>query len=85
MGLMCGSIKVFDIGSGKIADIGKHQAPINSLHYVTGKNAIISTAYDNGIRLWQLGKPEPASIFNAEDKVNACDFQYPMLAAATAS
>lgn len=45
VGLMDGSIKLYDLGSGQTIDVGKHGAPISSLHFVPGMNAIISTAY----------------------------------------
>lgn len=45
VGLMDGTIKLYDIGSGQSVDVGRHGSAISSLHYVPGMNAIVSTAY----------------------------------------
>ena len=45
VGLMDGSIKLYDLQSKQVADIGRHGAGISSLHFVPGMNAIVSSAY----------------------------------------
>jgi WD40 repeat protein len=45
VGLMDGSVKVYDVNSGQTADVGKHSAGISSLNFVPGMNTVISTAY----------------------------------------
>ena len=64
VGLMDGSIKLFDLATKKIIDVGKHGAPISSLHYVTGMNAIVSTAYEPTVHIWQQGNSSPVLSIN---------------------
>lgn len=85
VGLMDGSIKVFDINSGQVADVGRHSAAISSLHFVPGMNTIVSSGYEANIQFWQLGNPNPVMTFNAENKVFTSDFQFPLLVAGTAN
>lgn len=85
VGLMDGAIKVFDIGSQQVADVGRHSAGISSLHFVPGMNTIISTGYESNIQFWQMGNPNPVMTYNAENKVYTSDFQFPMLVAGTAN
>lgn len=45
VGLADGSVKSYDLSSGQILDVGKQNAPISSLHFINGMNAVLSTAY----------------------------------------
>ena len=47
VGLMDGSIKAYDINTGQVGDIGKHNCATSSLHYIPGQNVIVSTGYEN--------------------------------------
>lgn len=85
VGLMDGTIKVFDIGSSQVADVGRHATGISSLHFVPGMNTIVSSGFENNIQFWQLGNPNPVMTYNAENKVFTSDFQFPMLVAGTAN
>jgi mRNA export factor len=85
VGLMDGCIKVFDIGSGQAADVGRHSAAISSLHFVPGMNTVVSSGYESNVQFWQLGNPNPVMTFNAENKIYTSDFQFPMLVAGTAN
>ena len=85
VGLLDGTIKAFDLGSSQVADIGRHNAGISSLHFVPGMNAIVSTAYESQVNVWQPGNPNPAMSFSAENKVFTSDFKFPILVAGTAN
>jgi mRNA export factor len=85
VGLMDGSIKVFDLGSSQTADVGRHNAAISSLHFVPGMNAIVSTGYESTAQIWQLGTPNPVMSINADNKIFCSDFQFPTLVAGTAN
>jgi mRNA export factor len=85
VGLLDGSIKLFDVASQQVADIGKHNAGISSLHFVPGMNAVVSTAYENTVQIWQPGSPSPVMSIQADNKVFASDFQFPTLIAGTAN
>ena len=45
IGCMDGTIKIMDINTQNIVDIGKHNGSLNSLHYIPQQNVLISTAY----------------------------------------
>ena len=45
IGCMDGSIKIMDINTQTISDIGRHNASVSKLHYVRQKNVLISSAY----------------------------------------
>lgn len=85
VGLMDGSLKIYDINSGQVADLGRHSAAISSLHFVPGMNAVVSSGFENNIHFWQVGNPNPVMTVNAENKVFTSDFMFPMLVAGTAS
>ena len=85
VGLLDGSIKLFDVGSSQVADIGRHNAAISSLHFVPGMNAVVSTGYEATAQIWQPGTPNPVMSINAENKIFTSDFQFPTLAAGTAN
>ena len=65
VGLMDGSIKLYDLGSGQVAEVGRHGAPISSLNFVPGMNSVISTAYQPTIQIWQQGNSNPVLSINA--------------------
>ena len=79
VGLLDGSIKVYDLGSGQVADVGRHNAGISSLHFIPGMNAIISTAFESNVHVWQPGNPNPLMTIQADNKVICCDFKFPFL------
>ena len=85
VGLMDGSIKAFDIGSSQTMDIGRHALGISSLHYVANMNTVISTSFETNVQFWQIGNQNPVLTLNAEQKIFASDFQYPILVAGTAN
>lgn len=85
VGLMDGSIKVYDVNSGQTADVGRHTAGVSSLHFVAGMNAVISSGYEPNIHFWQLGNPNPVMTVNADNKVFTSDFSFPVLIAGTAN
>lgn len=85
VGLMDGSVKVYDVNSGQTADVGKHSAAISSLNFVPGMNTVVSTAYEPNIHFWQLGNPNPVMSLSADNKVFTSDFVFPMLVAGTAN
>lgn len=85
VGLIDGGIKLYDINSGQVAEVGRHSAAISSLHFVPGMNTVVSSAYESNIQFWQPGNPNPVMTFNAENKVFTSDFMFPMLVAGTAN
>lgn len=81
---MDGSIKVYDTGSGQVADIGRHNFAINSLQFAPAQNVLISTGYENTVNFWQPGNSSAVLSINTGNKVYASDCQFPILVAATA-
>jgi hypothetical protein len=85
VGLLDGSIKCFDLGSSQVADIGRHNAAISSLHFAPGNNLLVSTAYESTVSVWQPGNPNPATSFNVDNKVFTSDLKFPVFVAGTAN
>ena len=84
VGLMDGTIKAYDMNTGQVGDIGRHNAAISSLHYIPGQNVIVSTGYENTVQFWQPGNQNPVLSINADQKIFTTDFQFPMLVAGMA-
>lgn len=84
VGCMDGTIKIVDINTMNVSEIGKHNASINSLHYVPQQNILISTAYENNICFWQ-GGPSPVLNVDVMNKVYVSDYKNGILAGGTAN
>jgi mRNA export factor len=54
-----GMVKSYDVNSGNVLDVGKHNAGVSSLHVIPGQNTVISTGYENFVHFWQNGNPNP--------------------------
>jgi WD40 repeat protein len=85
VGLLDGSVNVFDFGGGQGMEVGRHGSAINSLHFVTGMNAVLSAAHEPMAQIWQPHSPTPILSLNAENKIFTSAFQYPMFVAGTAN
>lgn len=80
---MDGAIKVYDTGSGQVADIGRHNSAINSLQFSSNQNILISTGYENIVNFWQPGNLSAVFSLDAGNKIYTSDCQFPTVVAAT--
>lgn len=84
IGCMDGTIKILDINTQSISEIGKHNASVNNLHYIPQQNVLVSTGYENNIHFWQ-GGPNPVFSADVMNKVFVSDYKNGVLAGATAN
>lgn len=74
LGCMDGTIKIMDVNTLQMSEIGKHQAPVTSLHHIPKLNILLSSAFENSIHFWQNG-PQPVYSVNAGNKVYVSDYK----------
>ena len=79
---MDGTIKIMDINTQTISEVGKHNASITKLHYIPQQNVLISSAYENNINFWQ-GGPNPVLSVDVINKVFVTDYKNGILAGGT--
>lgn len=84
MGCMDGTLKIMDINTQSINQIGKHNASISNLHYIPQQNVLISNAYENNIHFWQ-GGPNPVFSVDVMNKVYTSDYKNGVLVGGTAN
>lgn len=84
IGCMDGTIKLFDINTQSMNDIGKHNASVCNISYVPQQNVLITSAYENNIHFWQ-GGPNPVFSVDVMNKVYASDYKNGVLAGGTAN
>ena len=82
VGCMDGTIKIMDINTQTISEVGKHNASITKLHYIPQQNILISSAYENNINFWQ-GGPNPVLSVDVMNKVFVTDYKNGVLAGGT--
>jgi len=53
VGMIDGTVMMLDMVTGSLFEIGKHNFPISSLLYLPDQRALLSTAYENIVHVWQ--------------------------------
>jgi len=75
-----GSVRVFDITSGKDMVVGQHDHSVKGLYYVPNAGIVCSLSFDKTIRFWDLKQPQPIATIPVGHKVYCSDFSFPYLA-----
>lgn len=84
VGCMDGTIKLIDVNTMNVTDIGRHNAGVANLHFIPQQNILISTAYENSVHFWQ-GGPNPVLSVDVMNKIFVSDFKNGVLAGGTAN
>lgn len=84
VGCVDGTIKMVDVNTMNVTDVGKHNASISNVHFVPQQNILISTAFENSINFWQ-GSPQPVLSVDVLNKVFVSDYKNGILAGGTCS
>lgn len=84
VGCIDGTIKLVDMMTMNVQQIGKHNAPVANLHYIPMQNVLISNGYENNIHFWQ-GGPNPVMTVDVMNKVFVTDFQNGILTGGTSN
>ena len=53
------TVKMWSLQSNAVQDIGSHDAPIKSCHWVKEKQFLVTTGWDKTIRYWDARSPNP--------------------------
>jgi mRNA export factor len=84
-GSVNGSVKIFDIQSGKSENIGLHDGSVKSVYWLPKASLAVSLSFDKTIRFWDLRQQQPAAALNLGLKVYCSDLLYPLLAVGMSS
>jgi WD40 repeat protein len=84
IGCMDGTIKIVDLNTMNVNEIGRHNASVSNLHYIQQQSVLISNAYENKINFWQ-GGPNPVFSVDVTNKVFVTDYKNGVLCGGTAN
>ena len=75
----CGdnTVKVFDVNTGKSMVVGQHDGPVNSVYWIEQMNVIMSISFNQQIKFWQLGNPNPVFQLMSDSRIFTSDFNFP--------
>lgn len=74
----------YSLETGEVVTIGKHDAPIKTLHYFEEINALISGSWDKTVKFWDCRTHKPGLCLDATERVFCADLIPPLLVVATA-
>lgn len=84
-GVGCGkTVKLWSLQTNQLQDIGSHDMPIRSAHWVKEKQFLITTGWDKTIKYWDARSPTPQFVYTLPERVHSCDVKYPVMVVATA-
>ncbi|ANB14603.1 RNA export factor GLE2 [Sugiyamaella lignohabitans] len=68
-------VKIFDIGTGHVADIGHHEAPVSSVKSVMigGSPIIVSSSWDKTLSYWDLRQQQAVCSIQLDGKALSMD------------
>eukprot|EP01134_Creolimax_fragrantissima_P008127 CFRG8127T1 len=75
----------WDLGSNTFQQVGAHDAPIKTCHYVAASNVVLTGGWDGKLKYWDLRTPNPAAVVEAGEKVYSADVSGPLGVVATAN
>lgn len=79
-------VKVWDVSSNKVTDVGRHTKPVSRvLPYQQNPSILFSTSWDGTLLAWDLRAPNgtPVNTINLGTRIVAADIQGDVLAAVT--
>jgi len=76
-----GTVKLFDIlNGGKCLEIGKHEGPVKSVHWIPSEKCLLTISFDKTIKCWDLRQDGHTSELQLDYKPFCSDVLYPYLA-----
>jgi len=79
-------VKVFDPASNTNKSVGKHDAPISCISWVSPQQQIlISGSWDKTVKYWDLRQANSIGSINMPDRIYAMDSLFPLLAVGLAN
>ena len=81
----CGkTVKMWNLATDTVVDIGAHDAPVKAVHWVKEKQYVITGGWDKCIKYWDARTPTAQFSLNLPERVYAMDVRYPLLICSTA-
>jgi len=76
--------KCWTLQTGQTMDVGKHDAPIKTCHYIDELSVLCTGSWDKTLRYWDCRQSTPAAVVNVPDRVYCMDVIFPLAVVATA-
>lgn len=76
-------VKLFDLASQQLQQIGAHDAPVQAVRYVecgpTNTQVVVSGSWDKTLRYWDMRSPQPISTLTLPERVYCMDSSQKLL------
>lgn len=81
------TLKVWDLGSNQLVQMGTHDAPIKTCHWIKGQNyqCVMTGSWDKTLKFWDLRQQNPIGTLQLPERVFCADVLYPMAVVGTAN
>ncbi|OQV21814.1 mRNA export factor [Hypsibius exemplaris] len=80
------TLKMWDLNSNQVTQIGSHDGVIKSVHFIQGGNyqCVMTGSWDKTLKFWDARQPNPMMVIALPERLYAADVLYPMAAVCTA-
>ncbi|CAH8563526.1 unnamed protein product [Heterobilharzia americana] len=77
---------MWDLGSNMFTQVGAHDAPIKTAHFITAPNysCLMTGSWDRRIRFWDTRQAQPILSLDLPERIYCADVHYPLALVATA-
>ena len=69
LGCTDGAVKLWDLQSNVVRDLGKHDAGVKECFWIPQLNAAVTGSWDKTVKWWDLRSPSPSCTVSLPDKV----------------
>jgi mRNA export factor len=82
-GTAANQVKMWDLKSGSVMDIGSHDAPVKDVFYVDAMNqCVVSAGWDGMVKFWDTRSPQPMLQQDLTQKIFSMSISQSLLVAA---
>ena len=68
-----GSVKSYDFPSGSCSEIGRHEGPVKSVHWLSSSNALLTLSFDKTLRFWDPRQAKHVAGFRLDHQIYCSD------------
>ena len=79
-----GTARSWQLGQPTATVIGKHDAPIKSIHCVTELGVVVTGSWDKTIKCWDTRQPQPVTTIQLPERCYSMDIRHPLMVIGTA-
>ncbi|RTG90876.1 mRNA export factor [Schistosoma bovis] len=78
--------QMWDLGSNTFAQVGVHDAPVKTAHFITAPNysCLMTGSWDKRLRFWDTRQPQPILNLDLPERIYCADVHYPLALVGTA-